>query len=255
MRYILLLILGITFSAFSSASTLTLQADSAYIEDRYANAIELYEKSIANEGASSITYYNLGNAYYRSDKLGKAIICYERALILDPTNEDARTNLNFVNTKITDRLSENGTFLSNFFNNIINSRHSNSWAMLAMVSFLLFLTAIAIYVFSSKISLKKSGFFGGIIFILATTIFIIFSSQALSNATSHNKAVIISPSTILSTSPRQPKDRSEEALLLHEGTKVEITDSVTNIDGTKWYDVKVDNNHRAWLKSSDAEII
>ena len=68
-------------------------------------------------------------------------------------------------------------------------------------------------------------------------------------------AIVIEPSTILSTSPRVPKDRTEEALLLHEGTKVEILDSICNSTSDKWYDVKVDNSHRAWINADAVEII
>ena len=68
----------------------------------------------------------------------------------------------------------------------------------------------------------------------------------------------IGMSDILSTSPREPKDRSEEAMLLHEGTRVRILDSVAapgDTTGLKWYDVSIDNHHRAWIKSTDVEII
>ena len=254
MRHIIIIITTL-IALNAGASNLLQQADSAYIEDRYANAIELYEQVIAEEGTSTDIYYNLGNAYYRAGMLGKAIINYERALILDPTNDDAKTNLEFVNSKITDIPGDKGTFISNFFGKIINSQHSNTWAIYAMAAFILLLISIALYVFSPKIALKKTGFFGGIAFLLVSIILIVFSSTAHATASNRNKAVITSPSTILSTSPREPKDRSEEAMLLHEGTKVEILDSVTDLNQTKWYDVKVDNNHRAWLNSKDAEKI
>lgn len=254
MKHIILIIA--TLIAINAGASNTLQlADSAYIEDRYANAIELYEQVIANEGTSTDIYYNLGNSYYRAGLLGKAIVNYERALILDPTNEDAKANLEFVNSKITDIPGDKGTFLSNFFGKIIYSQHSNTWAIYAIVSFILLLISIAIYVFSAKIAMRKIGFFGGIAFLFVTIILVIFASISYKAAVNRNEAIITSPSTILSTSPREPKDRTEEAMLLHEGTKVEILDSVTDLNKTKWYDVKVDNNHRAWLNSQDAEKI
>ena len=77
-------------------------------------------------------------------------------------------------------------------------------------------------------------------------------------AKAKNYAVVTVPSTILSTSPRAPKNRTEEAMLLHEGTKMQIMDSVSSHTDTitsRWYDVEIDNNHRAWIKASDVEII
>lgn len=87
---------------------------------------------------------------------------------------------------------------------------------------------------------------------------LIFSFIAANKATTHTNAVITVPSSILSTSPRQPKDRTEEAVLLHEGTKVEIVDSVTSRKDSitdKWYEVKIDHTNRAWINSSAVEKI
>ena len=99
---------------------------------------------------------------------------------------------------------------------------------------------------------------GGILLLGACVLANIMASIATRSSTSRNEAIIIEPSTLLSTSPRTPKDRSEEAMLLHEGTKLEILDSVTTrIDSvtTRWYDVKVDNNNRAWVRASAVERI
>ena len=135
--YITLLLLF--FASTISANSLTHQADSAYTEDNFVEAISLYNKIIQEEGTSSLLYYNLGNSYFRSGKLGKAIVCYERSVILDPSNEDAITNLNFVRSQITDKPGDNGTWISNTINELITSTHANTWAVLALVSFILLL--------------------------------------------------------------------------------------------------------------------
>lgn len=255
--FFILFLSVISVCASATESTIA-KADSAYTHDDFILASKLYTKAIDTEGSSVLLYYNLGNTYYRMGKLGKAIVYYERALRLDPTNEDARTNLEFVNTKITDQVGDNGMFISNTFDKLIDYLHPNSWGWLAVISFLLFIIAIAVYVFAPGIIIKKTGFFGAIILLIVSLISNIFAYKAAGKATSHNHAIVIEPATILSTSPRLPKDRSEEALLLHEGTKVEIIDSVTSsVDSipTKWYDVKVDNSHRAWINSSSIEKI
>jgi hypothetical protein len=86
----------------------------------------------------------------------------------------------------------------------------------------------------------------------------VLASIATDYATGNNEAIVVVPASMLSTSPRTPKDRTEEALLLHEGTKVEVIDSVsTRTDSAtiKWYDVRVDNDHRAWIRASDIQRI
>lgn len=243
------------FASTISANSLTQRADSAYTEDNFVEAISLYNKIIQEEGTSSLLYYNLGNSYYRSGKLGKAIVCYERSIILDPNNEDAITNLDFVRSQITDKPGDNGTWISNTINELITNTHANTWAVIALITFIFLLCAIAIYIFSSKISIRKIGFFSAIILLLCSIITNIFAYKAAKIASTHNMAIVIEPSTILSTSPRLPKDRTEEAMLLHEGTKVEILDSICNSVSDKWYDVKIDNTHRAWINADAIEII
>jgi tetratricopeptide (TPR) repeat protein len=252
-RLITLIISVITLSFTVKGAGLGEAADSAYMNDNFARAAELYETIIKTEGSSSNLYYNLGNCYYRQGKPGLAILYYERALRLDPSNGDARANLEFVNSKIVDEPGDRGMFISNTINDIAQGVPANNWAAMAILSFVLLLCCAALYVFSSNIKLRKTGFFAGIILIIVCVVTNIFAHIATEYSTSSNEAIVIDPSTLLSTSPRAPKDRSEEALLLHEGTKVEILDSVnTHIDSieSKWYDVKVDNNNRAWIRSS-----
>lgn len=234
------------------------QADSAYTADDFTTAARLYNEAIDSLGSSSMLFYNLGNAYYRMGNLGKAIVSYERSLRLDPTNRDARENLAFVNAKITDQIGDSGTFISNTFDKVVSAAHPDTWGYIALGAFILMLGAIALYVFASNVTVRKIGFFGAFILLLVTAATNLLASRGAGKAQSHTTAIVIEPSTILSTSPRQPKDRSEEAFLLHEGTKVEILDSVAvpaDTAGRKWYDVSVDNTHRAWIASDAIEKI
>lgn len=227
------------------------RADSAYMADQFAEAATLYEQAASEDGVSSALYYNLGNSYYRMGRTGEAIVAYERALRLDPSNNDAKTNLDFLNSRIIDRPGDRGTFISNTMDEIALYTSSNNWAWISLALFTIVIACAACYMFSSITAVRKTGFFGGIVMLLICGTAVVFSFRAAAISSSHTSAVIVVPSTILSTSPRTPKDRNEEAMLLHEGTKVEIIDSVTTrIDSTevKWYDVQVDNNHRAWIE-------
>lgn len=234
------------------------KADSAYTADNYIEAATLYQQAIDSLGTSTDLYYNLGNALYRMGKPGQAIVAYERALRLDPTNADARTNLDFVSSRLIDRPAERGTLIGNMLDTASLSLHSNAWAWVAFGCFMVFLGAIALYMFCPSVIWRKTGFFGGFVVLIFAVIsgFLSARNAALCQAT--DRAVITVPSTILSTSPRAPRDRSEEAILLHEGTKMRILDSVsTRTDSLKsvWLDVEIDNQHRAWIDRNAVEII
>ncbi len=241
----------------SNATTLKEQADSAYLNDDFSKSEQLYNNVLTNEGSSSDLYYNLGNTYYRLGKVGKAILNYERALKLDPSNSDAKTNLEFVKTKILDKQYENRNIVEIFISDIVNLFTPNTWGYIAIMLFGLMILAIAIYVFSSTIKIRKVGFFGGITLFFVSIFTIIIAIMSAQKATSDKDAIVIVPSTILSTTPREPKNRTEEALRLNEGSKVEIIKEYKNTlleDTTIWYEVRI-NNIRAWIKADDVEKI
>lgn len=253
-------ILAIASPLIMSASqpALVQKADSAYTAENYMEAASLYQTAIDSLGTSSDLYYNLGNALYRLGKSGQAVVAYERALKLDPTNTDARTNLEFVNSRLIDRPAERGTLVGNMIDTASLALHSNAWAWTAFGCFLVFLGAVALYMFCPSVIWRKVGFFGGFGVLILAVISGFLSARNAAICQSTDKAVIIVPSTILSTSPRAPRDRAEEAMLLHEGTKMRILDSVsTRTDSVKavWLDVEIDNQHRAWIDRNAVEII
>lgn len=235
--------------------TLAHRGDSAYSADNYALAESLYLQALKSDGSSSLLFYNLGNAYYRQGNLGKAIVNYERALKLDPTNSDARANLDFVNSRITDKQIDSGSYMESIWNGTVGMFHADTWAIIALVLFAIFLGAVAAYIFSSTIILKKASFFGGLIVFVVTVAAVIISFAAANRVNSDNYAIVLPPSSQLSTSPREARSQSEQAFLLHEGTKVEIVDSVFTSGEGMWYEVLVGHGERAWVKATEVERI
>lgn len=241
-------------------SPLIQQADSAYNAEDFRQAADLYLGAVNQEGPSAKLLYNLGNSYYRLGEMGNAILSYERALRLDPSDKDTRYNLEFVNTRITDRPGERGTFLGNALDSMSQVINSNTWAWIAFGCFVIMIAAILAYLFLDNVAVRKTGFFGGILAFLVCGVALFFSFRSASLALRDDVAIVTAPSTILSTVPRSPSDRTQEAMLLHEGTRVEILDSVRStsaVDSVSavWYDVQVDNSHRAWIKAADVEKI
>lgn len=254
-------ILSICLTLFTlslSAAPIAQQADSAYNREAYGDAIRLYNEAITTEGPSTNLYYNLGNAYYRDNSLGKAILSYERALALDPSNEEAAINLNFVRTRIEDAPEDDSSFLSNLHRGIVSNMSPNAWAWTALILFIILLSTVAVYIFSSNVTLRKAGFFGGIVMIFIFAYAIAIAYQTASAYKNHESAVVIVPTTNLSSAPRSTRGEKEKVVPIHEGTKVMIIDSLSTPDDPnvgKWYDVKINNSSRAWLNAADVERI
>jgi len=246
---------NVAFGA-GNANSVVAAADSAYMNDDYLNAASLYNDAINKLGPSAERYYNLGNAYYRAGLIGMSIVCYERALRLEPGNQDVRDNLEFVNSRITDRVNTNSSFTDDVTFKAISIASPNTWAWLALVSFIIALGGVVLYFCVDAVVLRKVGFFGSGILLIVAIFLNVVAYKTTNKVNGANEAVVVSPSVILSTTPRQPKDRTEEAMLLHEGTKVTIVDSIPGTGEDKmWYDVKVDDSHRAWVSSQAVEKI
>ncbi len=244
--------------AAADGKALADQANAAYQRDDFNSALSLYEQAAKEDGTSSLLYYNMGNTHYRLGNMGKAVLCYERALLLDPSNDDARTNLEFVNDKLQLKIDRGSSFVSDTIGGFVRSIASDTWAHLGIASFILLLVAVLVYIFAEAVILRKIGFFGGGVLLLVSVVSNICAFYTHSIAVNKNYAIVTIPSATLSTSPRVPKDKSEEAFMLSEGTKVEIVDSVQGaVDGEviMWLDVKADDQHRAWIRSTDVEHI
>ena len=229
------------------------QADEAYMADKFETAMELYQDALKLEGSSPQLYYNMGNTAYRLGYLGDAVLYYKRALKQDPSFTDARTNLEFVQTKLVDEQTHNKSLTTKITENVMFLMTPNAWAIVGIIFLIVFLYFLSQYILGSTVGIRKISFFGGLaaIALCVLTTYIAFYSSTM--ARDNREAVITSPVVQLSTVPRVPTDKSQQAFTLHEGTLVEIIDSLTVPTDTvnpKWIEVRVNNEHRAWLPAT-----
>lgn len=257
MKRIIFVISLFLVAVSASALTTAQEADSAYNREDYRLAIRLYHQAIESDGVSPEIYYNLGNAYFRIDELGRSVLYYQRALNLDPSMDDARSNLEFVKTRIVDKPEDDSSFLSNLHHSIIAVFSPNTWAWLALTMFALLMGCVALYLFSGNIALRKTGFFGGMGVTVLTVYAIVISWQAATAHTRSDMAVVTVPTANLRSVPGTSADNNK-VIPIHEGTVLEITDSLVmpgESASPKWYDVKINNSTRAWVNAADVEQI
>lgn len=227
-------------------------AEEAYRSQNFKTSIDLYEKiiqeSISENRVSSQLYYNLGNAYFRDNQLGKAILNYERALLLNPGDSDIRHNLRFVNNRKIDRITPAGDiFLTNWFRGVRNLYSSNIWAVIAIISFVLFIILFALYLFVNTIWIRKTSFYSSIVIFLLMIIFNIFSFSQKREQIREDFAIIMAGTAAVNASP---DDNSNLLFELHEGTKARVKNS----DGN-WYEIEIDNGSVGWTRKDNVEII
>lgn len=239
-------------SAFSAAKQIVnatkAEGDSAYIKNDFASAIQIYE-SLLQQGEAPEIYYNLGNCYYKTDDIARAILNYERALLLSPGNTDIRANLEIARSKTIDKVTPvPEIFFITWIKSLVNSQSSDAWARTGIVSFLLLLVSLAIFFFTQHIKWKKIGFSAAILFLIVTVLSNLFASQQKSYLTNRNDAIILSPSvTVRST----PSESGTSLFVLHEGRKVEIKDSSMR----EWKEIRLEDGKVGWVPSSSIEVI
>lgn len=223
-------------------------ADSAYIRNDFTTAIQIYEM-ILRTGESADIYYNLGNSYYKVGDIAKAILNYERALILKPANKDIRSNLEIARAKTVDKVTDvPELFFITWLKSITNSMGIQSWAIIAISFFLLFIVSIYIFFFSTKIVARKTFFILALFFLVFCVIANISAAFQRRVRLNRMNAIIISPSvTIRST----PNDNGTSLFILHEGRKVFIKD-----DSMKdWKEIQLEDGNVGWVKKNDLEVI
>ena len=242
----------IMFAALSlavSAQTDKIAADSAYVKGDYKVAIEIYESLAANNGESADVYYNLGNAYYKSENIAKAVLNYERALLLNPDDEDIRFNLELARSKTVDKVApEYKFFLMEWLEGIINLLSISAWSVLAVVSFVVMLLTLLLFLFGKSVSTKKTGFIIAL-FSLFITIFANLSAlHRYHYLTERNDAVIMEPSV---TAKSTPSNSGTELFVIHEGRKVKISDDSMR----EWTEIELEDGNKGWIPSSSLERI
>lgn len=252
-----ILIIACCLPLIAAAADNVALADSAYEREHYQEALQRYLYEVKNHGTSSDLFYNIGNTYYRMRDNTHAILYYERALQLDPSNSDARENLDFVREKAHISEDTGASFFSDFFESLVRRESSNTWAVIAAVSFIMFLVAVALYLFVDQVIWRKIGFFGGAVLLLATVLAVASALYLYSQTKNQTQAIVMVPSSTLSTAPHAPSAR-EVAFSLAQGQKVSIQDSVVNnssVTTQKWYKIKTADDKSAWINAADIEKI
>ena len=231
------------------------RANQAYKQELYNEALKLYLQEAKETGVSSSLYCNIGDTYYRLKDNVHAVLYYERALLLDPSNSDARFNLDFVRGKMQLPDDAGDSWFSNWVDQTVSRLSSNTWAIIAIVTFLLFLAGVAAYLFLDNVLMRKVGFFGGALMIVASLLANLAAFHVYHKATDGNGAIVMPETVTLGTAPRTPRDKSEEAFELRQGTRVEIIDSVSDKASGKWLQVSTAGGHKAWLNAQAVEVI
>lgn len=227
-------------SLLADVNSVMQKGNELYKNNQYQLAIDEYNKLIKQgyEGAS--VYYNLGNAHYRLGKIGFAILYYEKALKLSPTDEDIKHNLALAKLGMKDKVdSLPPFFIFNIWEGLLAAFSVSGWTITAYIVFILLLISIIAYFFSRSVNQQRISFFtgAGISAVLILTIVLLMVKM---NKEFYIKNGIIVESSV--TVKSSPDKSSKDEFILHEGLKVRLEDKVDN-----WVKIRLDDGKIGWI--------
>lgn len=248
-KIILIIFLFSTFSLYSIDSKIEFKkANDFFNNGDYNSAAEIYNNLLENGFKENEIYYNLGNTYFRLEKIPLAILNYERAKKLNPSDEDINFNLKIAYLRIVDKFEPvPKLFFIEWYEQIVRLFYSGDWGILLVVSVWIFFISLVLVFFSSNSSLRRTVALTTFIslFLIMISSFLGYKSYVYENE--KNEAIIFNPSVYVKSAP---DPGSTDLFILHEGTKVIINESIDN-----WLQIRVENGDIGWIKNDEIEII
>ena len=223
-------------------------ANTAYINGDFRTAAETYERLLAQGAVSGKLYYNLANACFKEDRLGKAILYYRRALRLTPGNGDIRYNLGVAEARTKDHIEKIPEFFFVVWMRGVRQIMSGSaWTALSLAALVCALALFLLYLLAQRLPVRKAGFYGtlaaAVVFVCATC----FAAAERRAALDRTQAVVMATAVAVKSSP----DKSATDLfVLHEGSVVRIADRLG-----EWCEIVIDDGKKGWLECRKIEVI
>lgn len=244
----ILCIIALFFSiqSFSNNSLDLFSAgNTAYQSEKYFDALQIYDSLLSMNYESVALYYNLGNTHYKQENLGKAILFYERAALLDPNDEDVQNNLRLAQESVLDKFETIPSPLFQYIGlGIMKFFSPSTWAVLGIVFLFLMSVGVYLYCFST---LKRPGFVGGLSFLILGGFSIAMAFSYSQHIDNHVPGIITSDSAYVKSAP---SETAEDVFILHEGTKAEVQDELEG-----WKKIRLVDGKLGWLESDNLEEI
>jgi len=241
-----LILIALLFSATMGFAQSALElfdgANDAYRNGQYQEAIDLYENIDSTEQRSADVYYNLGNSYYKLNMVAPSIYNYEKALKLDPLNEDASINLEYANKLALDAIEVlPKSVFQKFSDSVIYKLAFDTWAIIAVILSFLGALFFLLYHFSYRSGRKLLLFNSSLLCSVLLVVTVVFAFKSYDFEENTIMAIVFEKTTAIKNAPTL---NSDTVFQLHEGTKVKVLDAIDN-----WKKIKLADGKIGWIIS------
>ena len=219
-----------------ASNTLFEQANTFYTQEKYKDAILLYDSIHKNDLLSTELFYNIGNAYYKLQDWPHCILYYEKALKLNGNNEDALHNLELAQLKIVDKIESIPALpFEEWIDSIVSFLTTDHWAILSILllwlSFLFF-GIKKIHHLRLPQNLLTS-------FLILSFFSFIFANSQFQQKSKQTYAIIFSSSLVVKNAP---SFNATDLFSIHSGRKILITDQIE-----QWIKIRLTNGQVGWI--------
>lgn len=127
-----------------------------YQDGRYQQAIERYQRLVDVGTVDPTLFYNLGNAFYKTNDLGRAILFYQRSLRLAPREKDVVENMALVKSQLQDKqfVTTQGRVAKTiaWFHNNTNTREM---VVIASICYVVLCILLVVFIFRETSLVKR----------------------------------------------------------------------------------------------------
>jgi len=249
MKKLLILLLFLSQVVIAqSADELFQKANEEYKLEQYETAIKTYEQIESLGLTSSELYYNIGNCYYKLNRVAPSIYNYEKALMINPLNEDASNNLVFARRLTIDNIEElPKSVLQRLDESFVKKLSYNEWAMVSVTLSILGCLLFLLFYFAYSPGKKRLFFVTSMISFLLLITTSVFTIKEYSFAQSNIEAIIFATQIEIKNAPTA---NGETVFTLHEGTKVKVLDTVDN-----WKKIKIADGKIGWIVTKELKVL
>lgn len=220
----------------------------AYNDGNYSQAISYYETILKNGEHSAALYFNLGNCYYKMNRIAPSIYYYEKALLLDPNDPDVKNNLAFARQMTLDAIEEMPeTGIAKAYKASVGSLSYEQWAMLSILFICMGILAYIVYFIVRYSTHKRIALVSGLVLLILGCIFVAFAYVGQRSFENDRPAIIFADAIMVRSEPNR---RSDPVFELHEGTKVQVLDQLED-----WNKIQLVNGQEGWIPQEEIRLI